>query len=179
MVLPLKALTSWLPQRMFDPQLDQFNLTSRATHISRHNLQRAISTSVLFQENYSDSAIHDLSVNGSQELNAWIQTDSNMYLYSYSSFATTPRRDQMGQRPIMSISPWFYYSSWLIGSRSTLQKFGLSEEWEKNDGIVSSHSMKAPTTAFLEYDGFSVPGTWQHMPELKFYVSNKTYLGEH
>ncbi|HBL40867.1 MAG TPA: hypothetical protein DDY98_04560 [Ruminococcaceae bacterium] len=128
------------------------------------NLKRLINT--------PDNGVYDLTLHGSAELNRFIETQSDIYYYSYAGCCTkavgkqghhVPTLDRLASAPMASA----------IGSfkgKALGGEIEVDESWYPNDGIVNTVSALHPSDeAFCIFNADTVKqGIWQVMPTQRF-----------
>ena len=112
----------------------------------------------------------DLSLDGAEELNSFLNASLDVYYFSYS-FSATSRNEKTGYHvPNKDVSLLIRSRAKILGSRVVFTSSGNETDstWWENDGIVNSRSMNGPTTgkngadAIVKFDQSDplIPGQW-------------------
>uniref|UniRef100_K3WDR3 Lipase-like C-terminal domain-containing protein n=1 Tax=Globisporangium ultimum (strain ATCC 200006 / CBS 805.95 / DAOM BR144) TaxID=431595 RepID=K3WDR3_GLOUD len=146
----------------FDAKLDQWSIAGRGKGESLTSYTNRISNSNVFQSNSKDSAIYSLSPGGAAEENKWVQTLPNVYYFSFST-QDTYRLLDVTLPNSASMLPMLQPLSVFLGSSYALLN-GYSKDWQPNDGLVNTISMKSDGKATVVNGGsVTQPGRWHHM----------------
>ena len=104
-----------------------------------------------------------MSPKGSAEFNTQYTTDENVYYFSFTTYATSQRKDAVFHGPDSEMSIHLWPTGLLIGQYSEVP----DNMWYENDGVVNSVSMTHPKgSKMLHFTGNPTTGTWQIMEKL-------------
>lgn len=147
--------------KYYDFDLDQYGLVRLENEDFKEYIHRLQRSPFGKSKNYCG---WDLSPDGAVQLNQMYETDPKTYYFSYATYST--RRETSSPKHIPDEE--MTWRVWLNG-----YKMGRYEPadstWYKNDGVVNSISMIAPskgpgeTEPWQTYTGIPVPGVWQFM----------------
>ncbi len=118
----------------------------------------------------------DLSPEGAKQLNSRYRSDSQVYYFSYASYATKQKEGSPYHYPDDRMS-WRFWSLALLMGRF----MDVDSTWYENDGVVNTVSMWGPSTGekgaepLKDFDGVPVPGVWQKMEKL--HMDHGTVIG--
>ena len=112
----------------------------------------------------------DLSLDGAQELNGFLQAAPDVFYFSFITSTTQRQSDSQNHIPIDGTSILTRTRSKLLGSRVGYWSDGSKTDslWYENDGVVNTISMYGPSTGsngpdpVVEYDEYEllIPGQW-------------------
>ena len=120
----------------------------------------------------------DLSLNGAEEFNSRYRTSPAVYYFSFSTFASKQLKNSSYHKPDEKMRFMLRPTSKLIG-KSDKQ----DARWNKNDGLVNTISMGAPTSGnhgaepSKMYDGVPQKGIWQKNEEI--HMNHNSIIGVH
>jgi triacylglycerol lipase len=120
----------------------------------------------------------DLSLEGAKAFNTLYRTNQSVYYFSFSSFATKKVPQSNYHRPDSKMLLTLRPASLLIGKSNE-----IDSTWNKNDGIVNTISMAAPTSGMhgpepvQDYNGIPQKGVWQKTKEL--HMNHHSVIGVH
>ncbi|DBA02280.1 TPA: hypothetical protein N0F65_006155 [Lagenidium giganteum] len=147
---------------VWDAKLDQWGISPRQPGESLTNYFIRVADSSLFSAGYKDTAAWSLAVAGATEENNWVTTLPNIYYYSFSTQDTFRLFNVVLPRPLSMLAILQPISTFL-GSQ-IVQNMGFSQEWQHNDGLVPTISMRSDGKAeVVEGVQQSKPGRWHHV----------------
>lgn len=125
-----------------------------------------------------DVSTYDLSTEGAQTLNSWVDINPDMYYFSYTGNSTY--RLLTGKYyPMITMNPLMWGSGLHIGSYTSS---GIDSSWWPNDGLVSVVSSKYPfgqpnkpigdTIVPGEWNYYPVQKRWDHLDYIGFNISH-------
>ena len=161
---------------LFDFDLEQFGLVRDEGESMCHYFEKVRNSSVWETE---DICLYDLKPKGMYEANGWVETQQDVYYFSYSTQQTfaNPFLPSHHHLPTLHMAPYLSPMAYLIGRYSADQAYGIciDETWWANDGVVNTKSQKYPLEEMnareekLPVEGMvSNPerGRWYHMGTL-------------
>jgi len=102
----------------------------------------------------------DLSPRGAADFNKNYKTDSDVYYFSFSTYASKKANNNYFHRPDSKMSFHLWSTSYLIGHYSDVP----DSTWYKNDGICNTVSMTHPFgSKYTIFDNIPKKGVWQTM----------------
>ncbi|DAZ93252.1 TPA: hypothetical protein N0F65_012345 [Lagenidium giganteum] len=147
---------------LFDAKLDQWGIASRQDGESLTAYVKRIFSSSVFNDGFYDLCMFSLSTFGAVSDLKWVETLSNVFYYSFSTQDTYRLLNVELPRPQSMILP-FQPTATFLGSTYALKR-GFSSEWQANDGIVNTISMKYDGKApVVECGALSQTGRWHHL----------------
>lgn len=153
--------------KIYDTQLEQFRLGTPANEPIYTDV--SISKAKEFAKK-QDTAMFDLTIDGSKKINETLNINKNIYYYSYPMCES--HLDKKGNYlPDSKMNVLFKHFSTCIGSYTGVTEGGfvIDEKWKKNDGLVntiSSHSpFGEPALPFNDYKKIE-KGIWYVMPQV-------------
>ncbi|MDD4240900.1 MAG: hypothetical protein PHG54_05675 [Smithellaceae bacterium] len=153
---------------VYDFKLDQWGLKKRPDENFSAYKKRVRQSPILKSPTARDLAVWDLSPEGARELNGWVTTSPNVYYFSLST-ASTERDESSGdEHPVVTNALIFLPVAGWMGSYSDPQsgpgRVAIDDAWKKNDSIVNTVSMRAPSgSAVRFFDGKPRKGIWQDL----------------
>ena len=115
--------------------LEQWGIERRENESKSDYIKRLSMSPIQESKNFSR---WDVSVQGAKEFNSIYQTDSNVYYFSYPNYST--KEISNGTHiPDSNMSLKLWPAALIMGQSS---RFGT--EWNMNDGVVNTISMKYP-----------------------------------
>lgn len=157
---------SFFNGRLVDFHLEQFGLTDVPHGEKADGLFESM---IRATKNSQDSCIHDLTPQGTVEINDKISINENIYYFSYA-FSTTKEVDFLDiQLPNIDTNPIIYSGALLMGNmKFTDPTTGVvyDGEWLANDALVNTESAKYPLTEpHKDFDAENIEkGVWNVMP---------------
>ncbi|DAZ98911.1 TPA: hypothetical protein N0F65_001350 [Lagenidium giganteum] len=154
----------------FDAKLDQWGLDARRENERLSAYVKRVVHSGLFKPGFQDTCGHSLSTYGAAEENAWVETLSNVFYYSFANKDSFTGFDLLFRRVdfpnLLTMMLPLQATSLLLGGRYGPER-GFSEAWQPNDGLVSVESMRSDGIGeTVTFDGESARGRWHEMPFL-------------
>jgi triacylglycerol lipase len=157
--------------QFYDAKLDQWGISPKGPEESLHQYMTRVFQCPLFAPGVKDMALWSLSTSGAAEENTWVETLPSIYYFSYATVDTHAANDSR----IGNIQKANFFTMFLalqplgnfLGGRLA-GDLHFSEEWQVNDGVVNSISMRKDATG--EHVAFTdVPkrGVWNGMPTLE------------
>ncbi len=142
----------------YDFKLDQWGLTRRSGESYEDFAERVWNSSLW--EDTKDICIWDLSRDGAEELNEWVEADPGVYYFSIANECT--------YRGFFSSKyyPRFYMNPAL---QPLAMVMGHNDAWSlrETDGVVNTSSMDGPelggSDTSVAYDGTARKGVWNYM----------------
>ena len=114
----------------------------------------------------------ELSPDGASEFNKAYITNTDVYYFSFSTYATKSVKNGNNHRPDSFMSLHLFATSILIGNDDNVP----DSTWYENDGICNTVSMTHPSgSQFIIYDGIPHKGIWQSMG--KIHMDHQTVIG--
>src|SRR5699024_9908981 len=108
-----------------------------------------------------DVSTYDLSTQGAQALNSWVDTKPDIYYFSYTGNASYKLLSGR-YYPMITINPLMWGSGLHIGSYTSS---GVDSSWWPNDGLVSVVSSKYPVGQANKPVGDTInTGEWNYHP---------------
>ena len=120
----------------------------------------------------------DLSLDGAKAFNSIYKTNPAVYYFSFSTFATKKVENSNYHRPDKKMRFMLRPASILIGKSDD-----QDSTWNKNDGLVNTTSMGAPTSGShgpepnKMYDDIPQKGIWQK--EKQIHMNHNSIIGVH
>lgn len=151
----------------FDLKLDQWGLT-RGENESFANYFIRVLNSELW-EGTTDFSTYDLSTYGAQEINEWVEDQSNVYYFSYACKATKKALLTDNQIPDSNyMNSLFNGNALIMGAYQNADENVVGIEWYDNDGYVNTISEDGPSLGrasgnIIAYDGTPEAGKWNYM----------------
>ncbi|DAZ93254.1 TPA: hypothetical protein N0F65_012347 [Lagenidium giganteum] len=147
---------------IYDAKLDQWGVAPRKSDESLSNYIQRIWSSRMFQPGFADFAFHDMTTAVANNDLKWVKTLPNIFYYSFSTQDTFRLFDVELPR-VQSMLPIFQPLSVLLGSKYPLTQ-GFSREWQANDGLVNTISMRYDGAAeVVDGPSESKTGRWHHL----------------
>jgi len=146
--------------RLYNFDLEHWRLEKRPRESINDYFKRLSSSTVSQSKNLCS---WDLSPRGSAEFNSLYTIDNDVYYFSFTTFATSQKKNSVFHNPDPKMSFHLWPTSLLIG------KFDGAHDssWYENDGVVNSTSMSHPSgSEMLIFSGNPVSGVWQSMEKL-------------
>jgi len=173
-------LSSWVGsvgsfETFYDFDLDQWDIQRRENETAVDFWGRIKRSKINSSKNFS---AWDLSLDGAQSFNSIYKTDPDVYYFTYSSFATRRQKNSYKHVPDSEMSLLLWPTGLLLG-----QSDYADDLWSKNDGIVNTVSMFAPTSGnsgpepAIIYSGTPEKGVWQNVNTL--HVDHHHIVGGH
>lgn len=177
------------PQPALDLKLEQFGVARLAGESERDYLARALAAPLWNRANY-DTAQYEMGPDGARQFNTWVKTSPHVYYYSLANSATEPGslccnstdrllapfQNSNYHYPRWDMAPLTkpYAGEWILPSigrrglgsytQSAPDRVQVDAKWFRNDGVVNTASMRAPTgQPVRDYDGVSVKGSWNFL----------------
>ncbi|GMF33658.1 unnamed protein product [Phytophthora lilii] len=156
---------------VFDAQLDQWNISSRADGEKISAYLDRVFASKLFDPSFTDTCLWSLSHAGASEENTWVTTLPDVYYYSYATIDTFSAINLTFKKIALpnplTMNPAFDALSVFIGSRYAPDTLHLTTDWQPNDGVVNTISMSHDGIGELvKFSGASHIGKWVQMEQL-------------
>ncbi|DBA02293.1 TPA: hypothetical protein N0F65_006168, partial [Lagenidium giganteum] len=150
---------------IFDAKLDHWGIAPKQPGEKLSQYIKRIFASGMFKPGFHDISMYSLSTFGAAEDLTWVETQPNIFYYSFSTQDTFRMLNVHLPRPLSMLAPLQPLSTFL-GSTYALKR-GFSSEWQANDGVVNTISMrydgKAPVVEGVQE---SKTGRWHHLPTL-------------
>jgi triacylglycerol esterase/lipase EstA (alpha/beta hydrolase family) len=152
----------------YDPKLDQWGIKPRQEGESMNKYIKRIFASPMFKPGFKDICVYSLSTVGAKEENEWVTTLPNIFYYSFSNKDTFKSKNVLWKdvqmpNPLSMLLP-LQPLGLFLGSRFGPDEVGVQEEWQPNDGVVNTASMKSDGIgAAVEFDSRSLAGRWHHV----------------
>ncbi len=148
--------------KLFDAKLDQWGLAPRANGEKIQTYMRRVFESPVVKAGSKDLCIYSLSAAGAKEENKWVKTLPDIFYYSVSNSDTFRLFNIELPRSLSMLLPLQPLSVFL-GSTYAISH-GFSKDWQRNDGVVNTESMKSDGIGELvEGVSQSKTGRWQHV----------------
>lgn len=149
----------------FNAKLDQWDIAGRGTSETLTSYTNRIFRSDVVQPSFKDSALHSLSPAGAAEENTWVKTLPNVYYFSFST-QDTYRLLDVALPNSASMLPTLQPLSVFLGSSYALLN-GYSKDWQPNDGLVNTISMRSDgKSTVVDAGAVAQTGRWHHMSVL-------------
>ncbi|MBC8312248.1 MAG: lipase [Candidatus Marinimicrobia bacterium] len=155
--------------------LEQWGLQKRDGEKNKAFWKRIKSSKIKESKNFSS---WDLSLEGSKQFNTHYVTNQDTYYFTFSTYATYKQDKSEKHIPDSSMRWFIWPAGLLIGQSEKADK-----SWYKNDGIVNTTSMYAPSTGkngpapFKLFDGVVEKGIWQSIETL--HMDHHHVIGGH
>lgn len=171
---------------LYDFKLDQWGLTKYAGESCWSYVDRVFNSSV-WNESNKDFSTWDLSTDGASELNEWVEAQSDVYYFSYTTEATYSGLITGNNYPEpFNMNLLFHPTSIFIGSytRNEPGRAIINSSWFSNDGVVNAISQNGPklnsSDVIVNYNGSSQIGKWNFMGTFNGYdhldVNGDSYM---
>ena len=169
-MLSLAGAAGDLSKVFYDVKMDQWDIGPKRSNESLTEYMDRVLSSELFESGCEDISLFDLSTPGAEKLNSWVTTSSNTYHFSYSTRDTYESsflwRKVSKPYKLSMLWPLQPISLFLGGLYTTFNQ-GKGAEWQPNDGIVNTISMKGTNDVpVVSFSRHVQPGQWNHMPLL-------------
>ena len=176
-------------KNLYDFQLEQFGFYRKDGETVLEALDRVLHSDFL---SHNDNAFLDLTIDKSLEINKGIETQPNVYYFSYAGDQTSADPLTGNHYPTVSAIPSNGMSALMMPGSINMGKYYdkytaggiyIDRSWLPNDGLVNTVSALYPTTTdkntteclkrdgtqgWINYDGYSDitfrPGIWYVMP---------------
>ena len=150
---------------MVDFHLEQFGLTDVPGGEKADNFFVALGRVLA---NKDDSCQYDLTPEGSAEMNAALDINSDIYYFSYP-FSTTKRLPGTEiEIPSIKTNPVIFLTAVVMGVMQFTDPVNgtvYDEKWLANDALVNTESAKYPfDEPYKDFDGTYEKGIWNVMP---------------
>ena len=100
----------------------------------------------------------ELSPDGAKEFNEHYEEDTEVYYFSFSTYATKVKNNSYFHKPDSEMSIHLWPTALLMGQYTN----AIDSSWYENDGVVNSISMSHPFgSKMVPFNGSPVPGVWQ------------------
>src|SRR5690625_384388 len=143
---------------IYDFKLDQWGLKRNKAERFSTYMERVRSSKVWRTQ---DVSTYDLSTQGAQALNSWVDTKPDIYYFSYTGNASYKLLSGR-YYPMITINTLMWGSGLHIGSYTTS---GGDSSWWPNDGLVSVVSSKYPFGQANKPVGDTInTGEWNYHP---------------
>src|SRR5699024_6846393 len=149
---------------VYDFKMDHWGLKRKDDERFSIYMDRVMNSSIWESD---DISAYDLSTKGADELNQWVNLQSDIYYFSYTGNATY-RAPSGNYQPLVSMNPFMWGSSVHIGSYTREDSEPIIDEsWWPNDGLVNVNSSKFPAEQENKsYDDNNVEtGVWNFHDE--------------
>lgn len=149
---------------VYDFKMDHWGLKRKDDERFSTYMDRVMNSSIWGSD---DISAYDLSTKGADELNQWVDLQSDIYYFSYTGNATY-RAPSGKYQPLVSMNPFMWGSSVHIGSYTREDSEPIIDEsWWPNDGLVNVNSSKFPAEQENKsYDDNNVEkGVWNFHDE--------------
>lgn len=154
----LPAAAAFSNGLLFDFKLDQWGLKQKPDEPLPNYIRRILGNHTWMET--EDTAFWDFSPEGARALNKWVKPSDNVYYFSFANECTFQEPRTGYHIPKAHMDPRYILISIAIGSAD-------DEQWRKNDGIVSTVSMKGPQAGssdeIVSFDGIPRKGVWNYM----------------
>lgn len=154
---------------VYDFKLDQWGLKRNAgeSYLSYSN---RVWNSSIWDKSNKDFSFYDLGTDGAVKQNNWVKARSDVYYFSYASYATMKELITGYQIPNpLYMNSLFTASTLAMGSytRNEAGRVIIDSSWWQNDGIVNTISENGPkygtTDVIVNYTGTPQIGKWNFM----------------
>ncbi|RLN02778.1 hypothetical protein BBJ28_00023428 [Nothophytophthora sp. Chile5] len=155
---------------IYDAKMDQWGITPKEDDESLTAYLTRVFSSSIFEPGFKDVCLWSLSTSGAAEENTWVTTLSDVYYYSYATMDTYTWFDWLLRKislpNVLTMLLPLDVISIFLGSRYGPDN-GFSTDWQPNDGVVNTISMKYDSTGkVVSYSGSSQLGKWNQMSQL-------------
>ncbi len=151
---------------LVDFHLEQYGLSEVPGSDESEPLFKALKNVL---DNDGDTCKHDLTPEGTKQLNEKLDISEDVYYFSYP-FSTTRDFPLLNvQIPILKTNPVIFLTAVMMGVMQFTDPYTgvvYNEAWLANDALVNTESAKYPLDEpFVEYDASNVEtGVWNVMP---------------
>ena len=158
MILALDALFEPSLETIYDFKLDQWGLTKEPGETFRQYVNRVF-RSPLWNPDEVDFSTYDVSPEGAEILNSWVNDFPDIYHFSLATRTTF----SVGPYQVPTPSTLFLFMPFALymGTYSdTTPGPATPEEWRPNDGVVNSISMVGPWAGRAGNPVVTYPYVW-------------------
>lgn len=166
-IASIAAVTDGLEDSLYDFKIDQWGLNKEPDESYSEYADRVWESNIWHDT--KDISAWDLSPDGANELNAWVEAQSNIYYFSwateqtYRSWFTGHELNEASMNAAL-IGPALFMGSY---TRNEPGFITIDSSWFKNDGVVNTNSMDGPdngsSDTIVSYNATSSKGVWNYM----------------
>ncbi|MGE5370598.1 MAG: lipase [Solirubrobacterales bacterium] len=152
---------------LYDFYLDQWGVTRQPGESFSAYCAR-IKTNSVWQRT-KDLSSWDLSPEGAQELNSWVEAQPDVYYFSWSTKSSMKDIFTGHQIPNIYMNPAWYGNTMHLGAYTGggPGKVTVDKTWWENDGWVNVRSMNGPkigsSDQIVTFNGTPQIGKWNHL----------------